>query len=72
MRVFHIAIEKEDDWLIAHGLEERGIVTQGRTLDEIHENVREVIALMFDEHDVQLELILPPSMQPKADVAKAG
>jgi predicted RNase H-like HicB family nuclease len=59
MRFLHIHIQQDDGWLVAQALEEPGVVTQGRTLDEIVRNVREVVELMFDEKDAQLELIVP-------------
>jgi predicted RNase H-like HicB family nuclease len=59
MRNLHIQIQRDDAWLIAQALEEPSVITQGRTLDEIVKNVREVVQLMFDETNVQLELLVP-------------
>ena len=60
MRFLHIHIQRNDGWLVAQALEEPGVLTQGRTLDEIVRNVREVVRLMFNEQDAQLELLVPP------------
>jgi predicted RNase H-like HicB family nuclease len=59
MTFLHVHIQCDNSWLIAQGLEEPGVITQGRTLDEIVRNVREAVRLMFDESDVQLELLVP-------------
>ncbi len=58
MTVLHVQIIRDDSWLVAEALEEPGVMTQGRTLDEVVSNLREVIQLMFDSNDAQLELIL--------------
>jgi predicted RNase H-like HicB family nuclease len=60
MTFLRVHIQRDNDRLVAQGLEEPGVITQGRTLDEIDRNVREVVRLMFDEPDVQLELLVPP------------
>jgi predicted RNase H-like HicB family nuclease len=38
------------------------LLTQGRTLDEVVGNIREVIELMFSESDAQLELLISPAI----------
>lgn len=58
MKVLHVSVEQDDGWYIAQGLEEPGVITQARSLDEIVTNVREVIDLMFDRRDVDIELLL--------------
>jgi predicted RNase H-like HicB family nuclease len=59
MNVLHVKVEQDDGWFIAQGLEEPGVITQGRTLDEIVANVREVVELMFNRKHVDIELLLP-------------
>jgi predicted RNase H-like HicB family nuclease len=59
MRIFHIQIQRDDSWLVAQALEEPSVITQGKTLDEIVRNVREVIQLLFRENEAQLELLVP-------------
>ena len=58
MKVLHVQVEQDDGWYIAQGLEEPGVITQARTLDEIVKNVREVVELMFNEKNVDIELLL--------------
>lgn len=62
MKVLHVKVEQDDGWFIAQGLEEPGVITQGRTLDEIVANVREVVELMFDEKKIEIELLLPSAL----------
>jgi predicted RNase H-like HicB family nuclease len=59
MKLYHVAIEQEDGWFIGRVLERIGVTTQGRSLDELVFMVRDAIKLMWDETDVQLELIVP-------------
>jgi len=60
MRAYHIVIEQaEGGWLAAHALEDDSVHTQGRTLNEITANVREVVELLHGEQDVQIELVIP-------------
>jgi predicted RNase H-like HicB family nuclease len=61
MNVLHVQVEASNGWLIAQGLEEPAIITQGRSFDEIIENVREVWELLGNKTAVQIELIVPPS-----------
>jgi predicted RNase H-like HicB family nuclease len=62
MKVLHVQVEQNSGWFIAQGLEEPGVITQGRTLDEIVSNVREVVELMFDQKNVEIELLLPSKL----------
>lgn len=59
MKQYHVSVEQDDGWFIGRVLERPGIITQGRTLDELVFMVRDAISLMWDEAGVQLELILP-------------
>ena len=63
MKVLHVKVEQDDGWFIAQGLEEPGVITQGRTLDEIVANVREVVLLMFDQKLVDIELLLDSKLK---------
>jgi predicted RNase H-like HicB family nuclease len=58
MKVLHVKVEQDGGWFIAQGLEEPGVITQGRTLDELVANVREVVELMFEQKNVEIELLL--------------
>jgi predicted RNase H-like HicB family nuclease len=62
MRVLHVQVQQDDGWFIAQGLEEPGVITQGRTLDEIVGNVREVVELMFNQKQIDIELLLPAKL----------
>ena len=62
MKVLHVKVEQDDGWFIAQGLEEPGVITQGRTLDEIVANVREVVELMFSQKQVDIELLLSSAL----------
>jgi predicted RNase H-like HicB family nuclease len=59
MKLYHVQVAQEDEWFIGRMLELEGITTQGRSLDELVFMVRDAIALMWNERDVQLELIVP-------------
>lgn len=59
MTLYHVLVEQEDNWFIGRVLERKGVTTQGRSLDELVFMLRDAIALMWDERDVQLELLIP-------------
>ena len=63
MNVLHVSVEQDRGWFIAQGLEEPGVITQGRTLDEIVANVREVVELMFDHKQIDIELLLSSKLK---------
>jgi len=64
MKLYHVAISQEDGWFIGRVLERPGITTQGKTLDELVFMVQDAINEMWDEQDVQLELVLPADVRP--------
>lgn len=45
--VFNAVIEKVDNWYIGYVEELPGVNTQGKTLEEIRENLREAILLIL-------------------------
>lgn len=55
--------QAEDGWLAAHALEDDSVHTQGRSLDELTANIRDVAQLLHDDHDVQIELVIPSSVK---------
>jgi predicted RNase H-like HicB family nuclease len=59
MKRYHVLVEQDDNWFIGRVLERDGVTTQGRSLDELHFMVRDAIALMWNEKNVELELIVP-------------
>lgn len=63
MTTYHIIVEQaEDGWLAAHALEDDSVHTQGKTLEEVAANIREVADLLHGQKQVQLEMILPPDV----------
>jgi predicted RNase H-like HicB family nuclease len=40
-------IQKEDDWFVAKCIE-NSVASQGKTIDEVVENLREALALYYD------------------------
>jgi predicted RNase H-like HicB family nuclease len=64
MKILHVSVEADAGWLIAQGLEEPGVITQARTLDELLTNIREVVDLLeMGDKELHIELILPPSVR---------
>ena len=63
MKIYHVAVERSEDWYAAAALEDPAVVTQGKTLDEVIVNVREVVELLYGEREVQVELILGPKLK---------
>ena len=59
MNLYHVLVEREDKWFVGRVLERHGVTTQGRSLDELVFMVRDAIELMWNEKDVQLELVVP-------------
>lgn len=64
MKVYHVVVEQaEDGWLAAHAVEDESVHTQGRSLDEVLTNIREVTQLLHGDLEVQVELVVPSSVQ---------
>ncbi len=61
MRLYHVAVHREDQWYIGRVLERNGVTTQGRTLDELVLMLRDAIEALWAEKNVQLELVLGPN-----------
>ena len=59
MKTYHVIVEQADGWLAAHALEDDSVHTQGKSLDEITGNIREVASLVCGEQDIQIELVIP-------------
>ena len=72
MNTLHVKVEQDHGWFIAQGLEEPGVITQGRTLDEIVANVREVVELMLGRKRVDIELLLGPTLKVPANRRRAA
>jgi len=72
MKLYHVTVTQEDGWFIGRVLERSGITTQGRTLDELVYMVRDAISEMWDQQEVQLELILPAGVKPPPTTGTAA
>jgi predicted RNase H-like HicB family nuclease len=48
---FTVAIQKEDDWYIAKCLE-NSVASQGKTMDEATENLREALMLYYEDESL--------------------
>ena len=52
-REFYVVIEKDEDgFYVGEVPQLRACYTQGRSLDELMENIREVIKLCLEEEDI--------------------
>lgn len=60
MSNYHVKVEFDDGWYVGRVLERPGVTTQGRTLDELVDMLRDAIGAMWDETGVGLELVLAP------------
>ena len=47
-RLFTVAIQREDDWYIAKCLE-NSVASQGKTMEESMSNLREALALFYED-----------------------
>jgi len=64
MKTYHVIVEQtEDGWLAAHALEDDSVHTQGKTLDEVTANIRDVVESLTGIPDVQIELIIPSAVR---------
>ena len=64
MKAYHVVVDQsEDGWLAAHALEDESVHTQGRNLDEVLTNVREVAELLHGDPEVHVELVVPSSVR---------
>ena len=47
-KTFTVAIQKEDDWFVAKCLE-NNVASQGKTMDEATDNLREALSLFYED-----------------------
>jgi predicted RNase H-like HicB family nuclease len=64
-RFFTVAIQKEEDWFVAKCLE-NSVASQGKTIDEATDNLREALALFYEDEAVP---ILPQTYVTTLEVA---
>ena len=62
---YHVVIERSQGWYAARLLEDDSCYSQGKTLEEAVDNIREVIELVRGEKQVELEVIIPASLKLK-------
>ena len=62
MRLYRIAVEQEDEWFCLSAVNDPRVYTQAKSLDEAVFMVRDVVALLYDEKDIQIELVVPPDV----------
>ncbi len=63
MKVYHVIVEQADGWLAAHALEDDSVHTQGKTLNEITANIREVAEMVCGDREIQVELVIPSEVK---------
>ncbi|HYE21846.1 MAG TPA: type II toxin-antitoxin system HicB family antitoxin [Tepidisphaeraceae bacterium] len=63
MRILHVNVTPDEGWLVAQALEEPGVITQGRTFDELIANVRNAAELLLEDKDIHIELVIPASVR---------
>jgi len=56
-----IIIKKEEEWFVATCIE-NNIASQGKTIDEATENLKEAIALFYED-DAEEKIMLPKEKQ---------
>lgn len=50
-RLFTVAIQHEEDWYVAKCLE-NSVASQGKTMDEAMDNLREALALYYEDESL--------------------
>ncbi len=61
-KIIQVQIHKGDEYLVAECLD-LPVVTQGKTLDELVENLKEAVALQLeDENPADFDLVEQPSV----------
>lgn len=63
MKIYHVIVEQSDGWLAAHALEDDSVHTQGKSLDEITTNIRDVAHLVCGDKDIHVELVIPSNVK---------
>lgn len=63
MKVYHVIVEQSEGWLAAHAPEDDSVHTQGKTLDEITANIRDVAHLVCADKHIHVELVIPSNVK---------
>ena len=56
--MYRVKVTRDEDFLFAECLEHSNCFTQGKDLREVLDNMKEVFALILNEHKPKIELIL--------------
>ncbi len=70
--MYRIAVEQEDDWFCLSAVNDPGVYTQARSLDEAIFMVRDVVELRYGERDIQIELVVPPDITTPFECRRAA
>jgi predicted RNase H-like HicB family nuclease len=62
MTILHVQVERGDQYLVAQALEEPGVITQGRTYDELITNILDAAELLLGKSDFHIELLIPSTL----------
>ena len=66
MKVYHIEVVEDEGWYVGRVLDRAGVTTEGADLDELVYMLRDAIDLMWNEKNVQFELIVSPKIKGRA------
>ena len=64
-KLFTVSIQKDDDWFVAKCIE-NNVASQGKTMDEAMDNLREALALFYEDEALP---ILPQTFVTALEVA---
>ncbi len=68
----HVQIERIGVWYAARLLEDDSCYSQGKTLEEVVDNIREVIELVRGEKKPELEVIIPSNLKLKSRTTRSA
>lgn len=64
MKTYRIKVLQGDDgWLVAEGINLRGLITQGRDLNELTAMIRDAIELLTESSEFTIQLLVPSSIK---------
>ena len=52
-KIFTVVVNKEDDWFVARCLE-NSVASQGKTMDEAIDNLREAVVLYYEDEPLPI------------------
>ena len=52
-KLFTVVINKDDDWFVAKCIE-NSVASQGKTMDEAIDNLREAVALYYEDEQIPI------------------